>query len=286
MSWTRRPGLHSLTFWALLLTVAPLLILASGCGKKEEVDPYVYGSLRDVTRGNVESIGFLFEIDCPEFVYIDGNTGIVRDPNDPNLLEFLVATDLENNAPSWQGKLLGVQKFFSPTVYLMARRVKDGMNTTEIDSCTDYVIPNFTDPKLEELSGFDLGKMPYNARRSKQSDMDDRIGMEFQTAGKVVQLPDHEWKAPEGEVPEGEEAPTAPMAWYLESADNPKALFKITNVTPSLEFGLKLLTAQGLPFVGGVKIVDVYPYKQRRREKVTGTVEIEFITYANRYLAP
>jgi len=286
MSSTHRFGWQRFSAGFLLIAVAALLTLANGCSKKKEVDPYVYGSLREVTRGKVESIGFLFEIDCPEFVYIDGNTAIVRDPSDPNLLELLVANDLENRAPSWQGKILGVQKFFTPSVYLMVRRVKDGMTTTDVDSCTDFVLPNFTDPKLEEIAGFDLSKLTWNARRSQQKDLDDRIGSEFQTAGHVELRPDYEWEAPEGEVKEGEEAPQAPMVWYLISADNDKAVFKIKNATKSLDFALKLLTAQNLPFVGGVKIDDINPYRERRRLEVTGNLDIEFVTYANRYLAP
>ena len=170
MSSTRSLGLHSLAGWALLLAMAPMIFLANGCGKDEEIDPYVYGTLREVSRGAVESIGFLFEIDTPEIVYIDGNTAIVRDASDPNLLEFLVADDLSNRVPSWQGKILGVQKFFTPQVFFMVKRVKDGLSTAAVDSCEEFVIPSFTDPKLEELSGFDLGTMPFNARRGQQSD--------------------------------------------------------------------------------------------------------------------
>lgn len=286
MSSTRSLGLHRLAGWALLVALAPMIFLANGCSKDEEVDPYVYGSLRELSRGSVESIDFLFEVDTPEFVYIDGNTAIVRDPSDPNLLEFLVANDLGNRAPSWQGKILGVQKFFSPSVHFMVKRVKDGLSTADVDSCEDYVLPVFTDPKLEEISGFDLGTMPYNARRGQQNDLEDRIDAEFQTAGKFLLRPDHEWVAPETELAEGEEAPEAPMAWYLVAAENEKAIFKIQNMTPSLEFGIKLLDHEGLPFVGGVKITDVHPYRERRRIEITGNCEIEFITYANRYLAP
>ena len=52
------------------------------------------------------------------------------------------------------------------------------------------MLPHFTDPKIEELSGYDLGKMPWDARRGTQSDMEDRIGAEFQTAGRFLLRPD------------------------------------------------------------------------------------------------
>ena len=76
------------------------------------------------------------------------------------------------------------------------------------------------------------------------------------------------------------------MAWYVVGAEDERAIFKVTNVTPSLEFAFGLLQAENLPFVGGVKIVDIHPYRQRRRDEITGNAEISWVTYANRYLAP
>ena len=86
----------------LLVVLVATSVALTGCGKKEEVDPYVYDTLRRVTRGDTLSVGFLFEIDAPEFDYVRGNTAIVRDGN---LLEFLVGQDLENNYQNLQGTL-------------------------------------------------------------------------------------------------------------------------------------------------------------------------------------
>ena len=85
-------GLLAVTFFGL-----------AGCGGEEEVDPYVFDSLRRVTRGDTLSIGFLFEVEAPDFDYIEGDVAIVRDGN---LLEFVVGRDLENNYRNLAGTLL------------------------------------------------------------------------------------------------------------------------------------------------------------------------------------
>ncbi len=267
---------------AFALVVPALFVF--GCGGEEEVDPYVYGTLDQVTRGFVESENFLFEIDAPDFVFVQGNTGIARSGNH---LEVIVGDDLENRAPSFQGKLLGVQKFFSPYVWLMVKRVRsaDGLSVTELDSVTNPVLPHFTQVNLEEVSGFDLGTLRWNKKKA----IEDMADAEVQGVGVVQYLPDHEAPEPAADetVAEGEDAVSAEpaMAWYLK-AESSDALFKITNVTPSLEFAFRLLEAEGLPFVGVVKIGAPYEYVVRKKTKVSAPIEVRWLKYANRYLAP
>ncbi len=106
----------------LLGLLAVTLFGMIGCGEKEEVDPYVYDSLRRITRGDTLSTDFLFEIEAPEFDYVKGNTAIIRDGN---LLEFLVGEDLENNYRNLSGTLLGVRKTFTPQpTHLVIKRIK------------------------------------------------------------------------------------------------------------------------------------------------------------------
>ena len=99
-----RPALRPLSAWLLF----SLAFLAIGCGEEEVVDPYMYGSLDAVTRGWVSSENYLFEIDAPEFVFIEGNTGLVKSGTH---LEIVVADDLENRAASWNGKLIDTYFF-------------------------------------------------------------------------------------------------------------------------------------------------------------------------------
>jgi len=273
--------MFSLSRRVLLVAAIASAIFVVGCSEKEEVDPYVYGTLDQVTRGHVQSEGFLFEIDTPEFVFVQGNTGLARVGNH---LEVIVADDLENRAPSWSGKLLGVQKFYSPYVWLMAKRVKTvdaegAFTVTELDSVEAPVIPRFTDVKLDEVSGFDIGTLAWN----QKAKIDDMFEAEVQTVGILQYLPDHE--AEVAEVAEGEEPAETPMAWYLK-AESSDALFKISNVTPALELSFRLLETDGLPFVGGVKIGPTYTFADRRASRVSAPIEIQWMRYANRFLAP
>lgn len=267
-----RPGLRGAAATLLLV----FLVGALGCGEEEAVDPYVYGTLDQVTRGHIKSKDFLYEIDAPDFVFAHGNTAIVRSGNH---LEVLVGDDMENRAATLDGKMIGVQKFFSPYVWVMAKRVKDGLTVTELDSVQNPVLPRFTDVKLDDVQGFDISELRWNQKQK----IEDMFEAEVQTVGTLTYLPDHEAEQPE--VAEGEEMPEPPMNWYLRAEKN-DATFKIMNVTRELDLAFRLLEAEGLPFVGGIKIGQVYPYSERRESKISAPVEVQWVRYANRYLAP
>lgn len=262
-----------------LLIVLPMMMLAAGCGEEPEVDPYTFATLDQVTRGFIKSDDFLYEIEAPEFVFTMGNTGVVRSGGH---LEIFVADDLENRAPALSGKLVGVQKFFSPVVWLMAKRVKDGLNIAELDSVAAPVLPHFTDVKLEEVNGFDIGKLAWN----KKKEIDEMFDAQVQTVGTFHYLPEHDAEPVEAAADADPDAVVEqPMAWYLRSEDG-NATLKVTNVTPSLEFAIRLLESEGLPFVGGVKIGTTYTYKDRQTSRVSAPCEVEYVRYANRFMAP
>ena len=265
----------------LVAALAPA-ILVVGCGEKEAVDPYVYGTLDQVTRGHLQSEQFLYEIDAPEFIFIDGNTGIARVDN---RLEVVVADDLENQIANWDGKIVGVQKFYTPYVWLMAKRLKtpegEGFVTTDLDSVPEPVLPRFlTNVNLNEVTGFDLGTLRWN----QKSKIDDMFEAKVSIAGSILYLPDHEAE-PATEGVDGEDLVEPAMAWYLQ-ADESDAMFKISNVTPRVEMYFKLLESEDLPLIGEVTIGETYSYKDRKATRVSAPVEINWIRYANRFLAP
>lgn len=268
----------------LVAAVAPAIFVAA-CGEKEPVDPYVYGTLDQVTRGHIQSEQFLFEVDAPEFIFIDGNTGIARVEN---RLEVIVADDLENQVANWDGKIVGVQKFYSPYVWLMARRVKtpegEGFVTTELDSVAEPVLPRFLEVDLNEVNGFDIGTLRWN----QKAKIDDMLDAKVSSAGTIVYLPDHEADPeaePATEDVDGEGVMEPEMAWYLQ-AESSDALFKISNVNERLEMYFKLLEEQDLPFIGEVTIGETYSYADRRASRVSAPVEVNWLRYANRFLAP
>jgi hypothetical protein len=269
-------------FAAVVWCAAIAAIAAAGCGKKEAKDPYVPGTLRGVTRGEVRSKGFLFEIPTPEFVFTSGNTAIVRDKN---LLEILVLPDVENRAASLSGKVLGVEKRFDPFVHLVGRRVKDGMTITPLDTVPEPVLPRIIPPSnidLAAIPGFDLKELNWNGDPEK---LNDRVESQFQTVGRVMyrENPEVAGVAKLGMSPT-DSLPPEPMAWFLAPAEGGDSLLKISNVTPQLEFALRMLEAENLPFVGACTLKEVYSIKMRKETKVTGKMEIGWLRFANRYL--
>ena len=268
---------------ALLVAALAPAILVAACGEKEVADPYVYGTLDQVTRGHIQSEEFLFEIDAPAFEFIEGNTGIARVDN---RLEVIVADDLENQVANWDGKIIGVKKYYSPYVWLMARRVKtpegEGFVTTDLDSVPDPVLPRFISVDLNEVNGFDIGTLRWN----QKAKIDDMMDAKVSSAGTILYLPDHE--AEDAAAAEGADAEAVvepAMAWYLQ-AESSDAMFKISNVSPRLEMYFRLLEAQELPFIGEVTIGETYSYADRRASRVSAPVEINWLRYANRFLAP
>ncbi len=255
------------------LWVVPIVVALSACGEEPEVDPYVYGTLGQVTRGHVISDERLYEIESPEIVFAQDNTAIVRSGNH---LEILVGDDIENRASSWGGKFLGVQKFYSPVVWLMAKRVRDGETIAALDSVEAPVLPKFTDVNLEEVSGFDISGLGWNQKEK----IEDMLDAEVQTVGTLALLPDHEFEAPDGD-----DTAQPDMVWYLKAEKN-DATFKISNMTPALEIAFRLLEIDDLPFVGGITIKDAYAYADRRASKVSAPIEVNWVRYANRFMAP
>lgn len=276
MLWMSRNRLRLAVLWA---TAAASALAAPGCGKKEAEDPYVYGSLRAVTRGGIQSKTMLFEIDAPEFVFAKGDAAIVRDGN---LLEIMVLRDAENRAASLSGKILGVEKRYSPFVHLVAKRVKDGTAITALDSVPNPVLPRLIptgDIDLAEIPGFDLKELKWNGDAEK---LGDRLDSQFQTVGRIVYRPDPEAALAAKEA--GAATSQAQMAWFLLPAQEGDSMLKISNVTPQLEFAARLLEAENLPFVGAATLKEVYDLKKRRDTKITGKVEIGWMRYANRFM--
>jgi hypothetical protein len=283
--------------WASILMLGVLAGLTVtglvGCGGEEEVDPYVYASLRAVTRGDTLSDNFLFEIDTPQFEFVRGNTGIVRDGN---LLEFVVGTDLEQNYRSYNGALLGVQKFFSPVTYLMIKRVKRAGVVTPVDSCTSYVVPRILRGAAVdlELPGAPLPDLVYNKKTEiegylpEEDDSGNLTPKQVQSAFQsIVYRPRHD--APDSvQMNPTEEA----MVWYAVGAES---AFELVDLTPGAEYMLHLLVEKDLPLVGAFEMTEMTESWPERRATyegfgeepvhVLGNLRVVWFRYANAYVA-
>ena len=287
-------GVASTRRWvsALLLgLLAVTFFVLSGCGGEEVIDPYVYDSLRRITRGDTLSVGFLFEIDAPEIDYVKGDVAIVRDGN---LLEFLVGQDLENNYSSLQGSLLGVRKTFSPQpTHLVIQRIKRN-GVIEADSLaapTGYVLP-----RLLRAGAIDLETpgAPLPEIGWKRKDIDEaratflpeeegdplkpiQSGIE-----NVVYRPRHDLDEELAANPSPED-----YAWY---AVFEETSMEIVNLTPGAEWMLQYFLEKDLPLIGAFSVVSLDDeYSSRKIEHeglghVVGTFQVNWFKFANTFV--
>ncbi len=273
--------------YVLLGILASLTITGIvGCGGKEEVDPYVYASLRAVTRGDTLSDNFLYEIDTPQVDFVRGNVAIVRDGN---LLEFIVGEDLENNYLNLSGCLLGVQKTFTPSpTHLVIQRIKRG----GIVSADSLPLPEYSLPRLLrtgavdlEIPGAALPDILWNRKTSMETFLpaeegDDLIQIQSAIESFVY--------APRHDLPDSVRAnPTEEdMAWY---AVFEEATLEMVDLTPGGEYMMHLLLEKDLPLIGCFSMTSMAEYSDRKVEyddlgHVAGTVRIIWFRFANQFV--
>jgi hypothetical protein len=281
--------------WAswLMLVSLTILVLAGlvGCGEKEEVDPYLYASLHAIMTGAIKdtvSRNFTFEIEAPQFEFVRGQVGMVRDGNH---LHFLVARDLENLYPRLGGTLLGVKQTFSPQpTHLVLERIKrDGV--IEADSMAapgPYVLPRLMRGAAVDITepGRSLADVRWDRRETLSILLPENPGdplLRFQTGiDKLVWVPKHDLPAEVRENPGPRD-----MAFY---AVMPQASFQLVDLAPGADFILQLLIAEDLPLVGSVSPKSwVEDFQLRRAEHdvvghVVGELRINWFKYANTFI--
>jgi hypothetical protein len=287
-------GVSSARRWVSILLLGLLAVTfvgLTGCGNKEAVDPYVYDSLRRVTRGDTLGTDFLFEIDAPEFDYVRGNTAIVRDGN---LLEFLVGEDLEHNYPNLAGTLLGVRKTFSPSpTHLVIQRIKRN-GVVEADSLP--VPSSYTMPRLLRAGAIDLetpgAPLPdlgwktadlKEARATFLPEEEDGDLRPIQTGiENFVYVPRHDLADSVKANPAAED-----YAWYAVFAES---TLEITDLTDGADWMLHLLLDKDLPLIGSFSLLTLEEeYSKRKIEheglgRVVGTMKINWFKFGNTFV--
>ena len=275
----------------LLGLLAVTLFGMIGCGEKEAVDPYVYDSLRRITRGDTLSNDFLFELDAPEFDYVRGNTAIIRDGN---ILEFMVGEDLENSYQNLSGTLLGVRKTFSPQpTHLVINRIKRN-GVIEADSLatpTSYTLPRLLRAGAIDLDtpGAPLPEMGWKTKDIKtaratylpENEGDDlrpvQTGIE-----KFVYVPRHDLADSVKANPSAED-----FAWY---AIFPESTVEIVEITEGAEWMLHMMLENDLPLIGSVSLLtldDEYSNRKVEHEglgRVVGTMKVNWFKFGNTFV--
>ena len=275
----------------LLCLLAVTLVGMIGCGEKEAVDPYVYDSLRRITRGDTLSAGFLFEIEAPAFEYVSGNVAIIRDGN---LLEFLVGQDLEDNYRNLAGTLLGVKKTFSPqpTHFVVQRIKRNGV--VEADSLPvpkAYVLPRLLRAGAVDLEtpGAPLPELGWKtadiktARATFLPENEDDDLKPVQTGiESFVYAPRHDLADSAKANPSDED-----FAWY---AVFPESTLEIDEVSAGAEWMLHLMLDKDLPLIGSFSLLSLNDsYQERKIEheglgRVVGSMKINWFKYGNTFV--
>jgi hypothetical protein len=280
--------------WVSVLLLGLLVVTfigLSGCGKKEVVDPYVYDSLRRVTRGDTLSTDFLFEIDAPEFDYVRGNTAIVRDGN---LLEFLVGEDLEHNYRNLAGTLLGVKKTFSPApTHLVIERIKRNgvVEADSLDVPTHYTVPTLLRAGAVDLETPgaplpDLGWKSKDINEARATFLPEEEGGDLrpiQTGIETyVYVPRHDLPDSVKVNPMAED-----FAWY---AVFENSTVEITELTDGADWMLHLLLDKDLPLIGSFSMLTLEDEFSKRKIEhedlghVVGTMKINWFKFANTFV--
>ncbi|MBU8870545.1 MAG: hypothetical protein KOO60_06745 [Gemmatimonadales bacterium] len=282
-----RRGYSVLVLGLLALTILGL----AGCGEKEEVDPYVYDSVRRIMEGDTLSIGFLFEIDAPEFEYVRGNTGMIRNGN---LLNFLIYEDIENNYKNLSGTLLGVVKTFSPQpTHMVVQRIKRN-GVVEVDSIprpSSYIMPRLLRAGAIDLEtpGAPLPEIGWKTKDLKEAratflpEEEEEDLRPIQTGIETfVYQARHDLADSVKMNPSAED-----YAWY---AVFPEASIQITDLSPGAEWMMHLLLDQDLPLIGSFSLKTLEDeYRLRKIEHevlghVIGTMKINWFKFGNTFV--
>lgn len=286
-------GVSSPRRWALALVLGltVLMIGLAGCSKEEVVDPYVYDSVRRIMSGDTLSVGFLFEIDAPQFEYIKGDVGIVRNGN---LLNFLVAKDLEDNAPNLGGTLLGVKKTFTPQpTHLVIQRIKRGGVVVEdsIPAPTGYVLPRLLRAGAisQDLPGAPLPEIGWKAAGIKEAQATYLPENEDDPAKTIKSAFANFTHQLRFDLPDSARAnPTAKdHAWY---AIGDECFLEIVDLSPGAQFMMQMLLDKDLPLIGAFTVTELEEaYTVRRDEHeglghYAGKIRVNWFQYANTYI--
>lgn len=276
----------------LVMGLLALTILGlTGCGEKEEVDPYVYDSMRRIMDGDTLSVGFLFEIDMPEVEYARGDVAMVRNGN---LLNFLVYKDIEHKYPNLAGTLLGVVKTFSPQpTHLVVQRVKRN-GVVEADSIPrpkGYVLPHLLRAGAIDLEtpGAPLPEIGWrkkdidDARATFLPENENDPLRPIQTGiEKIVYVPRHDLEEAAAMNPSPED-----YAWY---AVFPETSMEIVDVTPGADWMLHLLVDKDLPLIGSFSVTSLEEEYQKRKIEhevlghVVGSMKINWFKFGNTFV--
>jgi hypothetical protein len=280
--------------WVSLILAGSLagvaLLVLGGCEVKrppeKHIDPYVPTTVRAIMTGAVQdTVGriFNFEIDAPQFEFVHGDVGLMRDGN---RLDFFVANDLERLAPQLAGAKLGVKMTFTPApTHLVLERIRRN-GVVVMDSMPrpkGYVLPRVMRSGVNlNTPGAALPSIKWMISESFTEFMPKEPGQPLiavqSAVEKLVRVPRHNLPAARRAQNLEED-----MAWY---AVFPDAAVQIVDVTPGADYMLRVLLEKDLPLIGSFTMKTVSDFVDRRPAyprlgHVVGTLKVNWFRYAN-----
>lgn len=249
----------------ILLPAMIAVLLASflvACSDSGSRDPYATVTLHQVTQGTVVSRQFKYRFENPEIVALHRNLGLIREGN---LIEFIAGRSLEDKL---EGRIdgdfqLNVVKLFSPFVHFKVEQIATATDTTFLPQTGAIGYPrlmNAADFTTDNYTVHDVHTIPYNR------------------TGTLNQLKDKKLEVSARVTLEEEEG----IEFFMLHGDNAK--FRVASPGIGTGLILKVLAEKNYLFEGGIILTEVEPFGQRRNNKIAGTVEIQFVRYADRII--
>ena len=244
------------------------VFVIAGCGEKAPVDPYARISLRQALYGPpVLSKGFRYKIVSPEVVEAAGDYVLVRDGN---VSTFITGASLAGKISNYDPATItfNVVKRFSPAPHFRCENFVAGNDTVPVPQGRTIPLP-----RMNNAATFtSVDHKPVDMTRFKYNDT---VGLDREAEKKYVLT------AKLVRVEEGKD-----KVWMLEGA-TPSArgqvpILRIANPAPALEIVLNLMARSGAPFSGGVTFTESEPWVRRQKNRVCGTVEIDYVTFMNK----
>ena len=244
-------------FSAVCLLCMFALILAAGCSKKGEVDPYALVTLRQATQDAVVSKGFKYRFENPQVVELNDHLGLIREGN---LIEFISGRSLQGRLENISGDFqLCVVKEYSPFVHFRVEKIYTETDTVFISQAGGINYPKVT--KADEFThtsfeDFDIDRFPYN----RTAFLKDQVDKKFYVTCNVEEIKEED------------------QTFFVLAGENTK--LKVADPTDGIALMLKMLKANNYPCECGFTFTEMeesFPY--RKRTGIVGSVEVDFVKY-------
>ncbi len=254
---TRKFNLH-----ALIAVMLATFVFA--CGDEANVELYKTVTLREVTRTTVVSRGFRYKFVNPEIIALNRNLGLIRDGN---IIEFIAARSLEDKI---RGKMdgyfeLNVVKKFSPYIYFKVDQINTETDTIMTNQRGAIAYPLITTAAEYGTDAFEDQSIDvYRYNRTEALNKLKEKKVKLQDATIVV------------ETAEGRQH------YYL---DGPNGRLKVDQMSDGVGLIFKLLAEKGMPFRGGITLIELEDYGKRIKSKMIGLVEINYVMFGDKLIA-